>query len=140
MSAPLWTSSEMAEAMRAAVSSALPEAITGLSIDSRTISPGEAYFAIKGDVHDGHDFVAAALNVAGILAGQISVSGLVFSVVGLALLAYILVRRNTVFGSPFFAGEIVVPSRDGTPPGEREAQQRLAECEARIVKLKEGRP
>ena len=23
--------------------------------------PGEAYFAIKGDVHDGHDFVAAAL-------------------------------------------------------------------------------
>ena len=85
-------------------------------------------------------FVAAALNVAGILAGQISASGLVFSVVGLALLAYILVRRNTVFDSPFFAGEIVVPSRDGTPPGEREAQQRLAECEARIVKLKEGRP
>jgi uncharacterized membrane protein len=55
-------------------------------------------------------FVAAALNVAGILAGQISVSGLVFSVVGLALLAYILVRRNTVFDSPFFAGEILVPS------------------------------
>ncbi|WP_159009720.1 hypothetical protein [Bradyrhizobium sp. S69] len=88
-------------------------------------------------------FVAAALNVAGILAGQISVSGLVFSVVGLALLAYILVRRNTVFDSPFFAGEILVTSGDGivaTPPGEREAHQRLAECEARIVKLKEGRP
>jgi hypothetical protein len=88
-------------------------------------------------------FVAAALNVAGILAGQISASGLVFSVVGLALLAYILVRRNTLFDSPFFAGEILVPSGDGivaTPPGEREAHQRLAECEARIVKLKEGRP
>ena len=38
-----------------------PAAITGLSIDSRTIAPGEAYFAIKGDVHDGHDFVDAAL-------------------------------------------------------------------------------
>ena len=63
MSAPLWTSSDMAEAMRATASGALPTAISGLSIDSRTISPGEAYFAIKGDVHDGHDFVAAALNV-----------------------------------------------------------------------------
>ena len=39
----------------------MPAAVTGLSIDSRTIAPGEAYFAIKGDVHDGHDFVPAAL-------------------------------------------------------------------------------
>lgn len=61
MRTPLWTSHAMAEAMRAAINGALPEAVTGLSIDSRTIAPGEAYFAIKGDVHDGHDFVAAAL-------------------------------------------------------------------------------
>jgi UDP-N-acetylmuramoyl-tripeptide--D-alanyl-D-alanine ligase len=60
-SAPLWTLRAMAEAMRAAKRGALPESITGLSIDSRTIKPGEAYFAIKGDVHDGHDFVGAAL-------------------------------------------------------------------------------
>ncbi|MEW6644033.1 MAG: UDP-N-acetylmuramoylalanyl-D-glutamyl-2,6-diaminopimelate--D-alanyl-D-alanine ligase [Pseudomonadota bacterium] len=58
---PLWTIGEMADAMRAARSGPLPDAITGISIDSRTIKPGEAYFAIKGDVHDGHDFVAAAL-------------------------------------------------------------------------------
>jgi UDP-N-acetylmuramoyl-tripeptide--D-alanyl-D-alanine ligase len=58
---PLWRIEAMAEAMRAARSGALPDAITGISIDSRTIAPGEAYFAIKGDVHDGHDFVAAAL-------------------------------------------------------------------------------
>ena len=58
---PLWTSAAMAEAMRAQVEGALPEAISGLSIDSRTIAPGEAYFAIRGDVHDGHDFVDAAL-------------------------------------------------------------------------------
>ncbi len=57
----LWTVAAMAEAMRAARSGALPAAITGISIDSRTITPGEAYFAIKGDVHDGHDFVEAAL-------------------------------------------------------------------------------
>jgi UDP-N-acetylmuramoyl-tripeptide--D-alanyl-D-alanine ligase len=51
----------MAEAMRASIDGALPEGVTGLSIDSRTIAAGEAYFAIKGDVHDGHDFVEAAL-------------------------------------------------------------------------------
>jgi UDP-N-acetylmuramoyl-tripeptide--D-alanyl-D-alanine ligase len=65
---PLWTSGEMAQAMRASINGALPEAISGLSIDSRTIAPGDAYFAIKGDVHDGHDFVAAALNAGAALA------------------------------------------------------------------------
>ncbi|MGB8400761.1 UDP-N-acetylmuramoylalanyl-D-glutamyl-2,6-diaminopimelate--D-alanyl-D-alanine ligase [Bradyrhizobium sp.] len=59
--APLWTSAAMIEAMAAAIQGALPEGISGLSIDSRTIAPGEAYFAIKGEVHDGHDFVEAAL-------------------------------------------------------------------------------
>src|SRR5580692_1241688 len=66
--APLWTSSAMAQAMRASSHGALPEAVSGLSIDSRTIAPGEAYFAIKGDVHDGHDFVAAALKAGAALA------------------------------------------------------------------------
>jgi UDP-N-acetylmuramoyl-tripeptide--D-alanyl-D-alanine ligase len=59
--APLWTPHAMAEAMRAVRSGNLPEVITGLSIDSRSIKRGEAYFAILGDVHDGHDFVDAAL-------------------------------------------------------------------------------
>jgi UDP-N-acetylmuramoyl-tripeptide--D-alanyl-D-alanine ligase len=58
---PLWTSAAMAEAMHAAQRGALPKDITGISIDSRTLTQGEAYFAIKGDVHDGHDFVEAAL-------------------------------------------------------------------------------
>ena len=58
---PLWTSQAMVKAMRASPNVALPEGITGLSIDSRTILPGEAYFAIKGDIHDGHDFVTGAL-------------------------------------------------------------------------------
>ena len=58
---PLWTSDAMASAMRAATSGALPQGISGISIDSRTVGPGEAYFAIKGAVHDGHDFVDAAL-------------------------------------------------------------------------------
>jgi UDP-N-acetylmuramoyl-tripeptide--D-alanyl-D-alanine ligase len=66
--APLWTLEAMREAMQAVVVGALPEAVTGLSIDSRTIRPGEAYFAIKGDVHDGHDFVDAALKAGAALA------------------------------------------------------------------------
>jgi UDP-N-acetylmuramoyl-tripeptide--D-alanyl-D-alanine ligase len=65
---PLWTVADMTKAMRAAASGALPAAVSGLSIDSRTVLPGEAYFAIKGDVHDGHDFVAAALNKGAALA------------------------------------------------------------------------
>src|SRR6202011_786660 len=65
---PLWTVSAMAQAMRASIHGALPEAVTGLSIDSRTIAAGEAYFAIKGDVHDGHDFVMAALKAGAALA------------------------------------------------------------------------
>jgi UDP-N-acetylmuramoyl-tripeptide--D-alanyl-D-alanine ligase len=62
MSAPkLWTVDAMTAAMAAQRASALPEAVGGISIDSRTVAPGEAFFAIKGDTHDGHDFVAAAL-------------------------------------------------------------------------------
>lgn len=65
---PLWTLDEMAAAMRAEGRGVLPAAITGISIDSRTVAPGEAYFAIKGDVHDGHAFVDAALKAGAALA------------------------------------------------------------------------
>ncbi len=34
---------------------------TGYSIDSRTIQPGELFFAVTGERLDGHDYVAAAL-------------------------------------------------------------------------------
>jgi UDP-N-acetylmuramoyl-tripeptide--D-alanyl-D-alanine ligase len=57
----LWTIDEMATAMGARRSGALPDAVSGISIDSRTIVPGEAFFAIKGDALDGHDFVTTAL-------------------------------------------------------------------------------
>lgn len=35
--------------------------VTGYSIDSRTIEPGELFFAVRGERYDAHDFVAAAL-------------------------------------------------------------------------------
>src|ERR1700741_3141831 len=65
---PLWTTKTMAVAMRATVQGTPAQDVTGISIDSRTIARGEAYFAIKGDVHDGHDFVAAALKAGAALA------------------------------------------------------------------------
>ncbi|MDQ2080347.1 UDP-N-acetylmuramoylalanyl-D-glutamyl-2,6-diaminopimelate--D-alanyl-D-alanine ligase [Xanthobacteraceae bacterium Astr-EGSB] len=64
----LWTSHAMAAAMGAESAGMLPEPVTGLSIDSRSIRPGEAFFAIKGDAHDGHDFAAAALRAGAALA------------------------------------------------------------------------
>src|SRR5262249_35324088 len=58
---PLWRVEAMAHAMRAGRFRPLPASITGVSIDSPTIGPGEAFFAIAGEHRDGHDFVAAAL-------------------------------------------------------------------------------
>ena len=59
--ADLWTVAAMADAMKARAQGPLPRGVGGLSIDSRTLAPGDAFFAIKGDSRDGHDFVAAAL-------------------------------------------------------------------------------
>jgi UDP-N-acetylmuramoyl-tripeptide--D-alanyl-D-alanine ligase len=39
----------------------LSAVVAGYSIDSRTIRPGELFFAVKGEKMDGHDFVAQAL-------------------------------------------------------------------------------
>jgi UDP-N-acetylmuramoyl-tripeptide--D-alanyl-D-alanine ligase len=57
----LWTTDAMAVAMRAEKSGSLSADTAGLSIDTRSIGKGEAFFAIKGDNRDGHDFVDAAL-------------------------------------------------------------------------------
>jgi UDP-N-acetylmuramoyl-tripeptide--D-alanyl-D-alanine ligase len=58
---PLWSVEAMAQAMHAARAGALPAAAAGISIDSRSIAPGEAFFAIAGEHRDGHAFVPAAL-------------------------------------------------------------------------------
>jgi UDP-N-acetylmuramoyl-tripeptide--D-alanyl-D-alanine ligase len=44
---------------------------SGYSIDSRTISQGQLFFAVKGEQHDGHDFVSSALK-AGAVAAVVS--------------------------------------------------------------------
>ena len=54
----LWTSQDM-EAATLGVSSK-PFEVTGLSIDTRTIKPGDLFVALKGDARDGHAFVKDA--------------------------------------------------------------------------------
>lgn len=56
---PLWTIDAMAAAMGAERQGALPQSVSGISIDSRTIAAGDAFFAIA-DRRDGHEFVASA--------------------------------------------------------------------------------
>lgn len=57
----LWSVDAMAAAMRARREGALPDAVGGISIDSRTLGAGDAFFAIAGDHRDGHAFVESAL-------------------------------------------------------------------------------
>lgn len=57
----LWTTRDMIAAMAGRPVGTLPEGITGISIDSRSIQPGEAFFAIKGDRVDGHDYASMAM-------------------------------------------------------------------------------
>jgi len=57
----LWTIDAMASAMRADRAGALPAEVSGISIDSRMVGKGDAFFAIQGENRDGHDFVDNAL-------------------------------------------------------------------------------
>lgn len=54
----LWTAAEAEAATLGGASRAFE--VNGLSIDTRTIRPGDFFIALKGDNRDGHDFVAAA--------------------------------------------------------------------------------
>jgi len=55
--APLWT----AQALSAATGTACAFAATGVSIDTRSLVPGDLFVALVGDNGDGHAHVAAAL-------------------------------------------------------------------------------
>jgi len=58
-----WTVQEIARALGVAVPSGLSpvERVAGVTIDSRAVGPGQLFVAIRGPRHDGHNFVAAAL-------------------------------------------------------------------------------
>jgi UDP-N-acetylmuramoyl-tripeptide--D-alanyl-D-alanine ligase len=58
---PLWTLGEIVAATRGTCLGAASIPVSGFSIDSRTIAPGEGFVAIRGPNRDGHAFVTAAL-------------------------------------------------------------------------------
>ena len=64
----LWKTVSMVKAMAGRPMGAMPEGIGGISIDSRNLVQGDAFFAITGDRVDGHDYAnVAAANGAGVL-------------------------------------------------------------------------
>jgi len=70
MAEPLWTSDEILAATGGRLAGA-PFAATGVSIDTRTLEPGDLFVALAGD-RDGHEFAAAALarGASGVLAAR----------------------------------------------------------------------
>jgi UDP-N-acetylmuramoyl-tripeptide--D-alanyl-D-alanine ligase len=60
MADALWTSDELLQAVHFAVADGRPDqAITGFSIDTRTLQRGNVFVALK-DLRDGHEFVTTA--------------------------------------------------------------------------------
>jgi len=57
----LWSAAELVNATQGRFEGE-PKSFGGVSIDSRSLAPGDIFVAIKGENRDGHEFVAAALN------------------------------------------------------------------------------
>lgn len=58
---PSWTAAEAAAATGGEARGASSRAATGVSIDTRSLEPGDLFVALTGDNRDGHGFVADAL-------------------------------------------------------------------------------
>lgn len=57
---PLWRGLALVAPLGARVSGLVPAAVNGISIDSRSLAPGDLFFAIQGENSNGHDYVARA--------------------------------------------------------------------------------
>ena len=53
------TMTQIAEYISAQTKIQGEQVVCGYSIDSRTVQPGELFFAVRGERFDGHDFVAS---------------------------------------------------------------------------------
>jgi UDP-N-acetylmuramoyl-tripeptide--D-alanyl-D-alanine ligase len=78
--------------------------VTGYSIDSRTVAPGELFFAVRGERLDGHDFVAAAL-ARGAAAAVVS-RARVASLPDEALAAPLLIAEDPLIGLQTLAAQV----------------------------------
>ncbi len=70
-----WSADQLADALGIARPAGLDALarVAGVSIDSRTVQPGELFIAIRGPRHDGHGFVGGALErgaAAGVVARE----------------------------------------------------------------------
>lgn len=59
---PLWTAAEVAAATGGRAHGGADWHAQGVSIDTRTLAPGDLFIALRGENGDGHDFVAAAFD------------------------------------------------------------------------------
>ncbi|WP_295811757.1 UDP-N-acetylmuramoylalanyl-D-glutamyl-2,6-diaminopimelate--D-alanyl-D-alanine ligase [uncultured Nitratireductor sp.] len=57
----LWTYDALVQATGGRPLGQPASAITGISIDTRTLQPGDAFFPIQGERFDGHDFATSAM-------------------------------------------------------------------------------
>jgi hypothetical protein len=82
--------------------------------------------------------LAALAVAAGMLAGQIDASLVIFAVVFLSLTAYISTRKINAFGKSMRVFDLLGYLTLTTLPGPRapELRQRLSNCESRIVELR----
>jgi UDP-N-acetylmuramoyl-tripeptide--D-alanyl-D-alanine ligase len=76
----------------------------GYSIDSRTVGPGELFFAVRGDRLDGHDYVASAIE-RGAVAAVVS-RARVASLPDAALAAPLLIAEDTLTALQSLASRI----------------------------------
>lgn len=58
----LWSGLGLFVPLEARMSGTIPPGVTGISIDTRSLQPGDLFFAIKGENSDGHDYVATAFD------------------------------------------------------------------------------
>jgi UDP-N-acetylmuramoyl-tripeptide--D-alanyl-D-alanine ligase len=68
MADALWTSGELGEIFGPPSGGAMPAGVSGISIDTRTLQAGDAFFAISGDRTDGHNYLTQAFAAGAALA------------------------------------------------------------------------
>jgi UDP-N-acetylmuramoyl-tripeptide--D-alanyl-D-alanine ligase len=61
MAEALWTVDELLACTGGSLRGQVTKPLNAVTIDSRAVGEGDIFIAIKGDKHDGHDFVANAL-------------------------------------------------------------------------------